>query len=950
MELEIQIDKDNSKIYAPLLDKWISYSAEEELKQKFICRLINVYGYSLNQLGQDVKIKKRYQADIVIWHSKLNKDKKCIPSIIITVECKAENIKIKESDYSIGYNFASSVNANFFIAVNLKETKVFHIKNEIEVKKIEKLTEIPRAEILADNNKIIKYVNDNKRFTRDEFSKLLTRSHNIIRNNDKLSPEAAFDEISKILFMKIMYERSSTREMIFSKDKFKADEANYEGIIRPSLKNDAPHLDQDYMQYLFNETKKAFANDDLFEIKDIIKIKRNSFEMIVEELEIFNLSDTSDDIKGIAFEQFLGKTFRGELGQFFTPRTVVDFMIDILDPQEGETVCDPCCGSGGFLISAFEHIRDKIDIDINNQIKSIKKNHFVGNFDKLSLSEQEIINKSLEEKIERINQEFDINNNNSRYHKLSHYSIYGTDANARMARTAKMNMIMHGDGHGGVHHHDGLLNVNGIFDERFDVILTNPPFGSRVEKTLKVTEIDLPSNAKLEKYIDKYPNYKEQVFNPLKEWANYVNKKDNTIGKPIIDLFKVGQWSSLTEVLFIERCLNLLKSGGRMGIVLPEGVLNSSNLESTRQYFEGRAKILFIVSLPQDVFASSGATVKTSIVFFQKFTLQDTENYNKIFEDADEKVTKKYKNEIESIKKRLKSNKSDAIEDKNLLRGQLEAISKKQESDFNNIIREEFDYEIPISDIQKAGITATGSTGDNQLTELIERYNMSFRTKSNSKSYNDSLFQLIRFKNSSNWSVSHLVSNIFNYNENFNLVRIGDFLVRNRKTIEIKDNVLYKRVTIRLYNKGVKIRNVAYGKDIGIKRQFLISKNQFLISKIDARNGAFGIATDEVDGAIITADFLSYDIDNAKIDPLFLVLITTTQQFLDFAQSSSSGTTGRQRIDEKKFLDVKIPLPELKMQNDILKNYREILRQKEIIIAQEKIAKENFEKEIFKSV
>ena len=126
MILEIQIEKEKNKIYAPLLDKWVSYSPEEELKQKFICRLINTYGYSLDQLGQDVKIKKRYEADIAIWRTKLDKDKKSIPSIIITVECKAENIKIKESDYSIGYNFASTINANFFIAVNLKETKVFH--------------------------------------------------------------------------------------------------------------------------------------------------------------------------------------------------------------------------------------------------------------------------------------------------------------------------------------------------------------------------------------------------------------------------------------------------------------------------------------------------------------------------------------------------------------------------------------------------------------------------------------------------------------------------------------------------------------------------------------------------------------------------------------------------------------------------------------------------------
>lgn len=720
----VQINKENNTIYAPLLDKWMPYSPEEELKQKFIHRLIDTYGYSLNQLGQDVKVKKRYEADIAIWRSKTDKDKKSIPSIIITVECKAENIRIKETDYSIGYNFASSINANFFIAVNLKETKVFHIKNEIASKKIEKLTEIPKAEILTNNKKIDKYVSDNKRFTREEFTKLLTRSHNIIRNNDKLSPEAAFDEISKILFMKIMYERSSTKEMIFSKDKFRADEINYEEIVRPDLKKDAPHLDQDYMQYLFNKTKKAFETDGLFEFKDQIKIKRNSFEMIVEELEMFNLSDTSDDVKGIAFEQFLGKTFRGELGQFFTPRTIVDFMIEILDPQEGETICDPCCGSGGFLISAFEYIRDKIDIEINEQIKTIKQKYYDKSFDKLPLNEQQKVIKQVQNKIDKINQEFDINNEKSRYHKLSHYSIYGTDANARMARTAKMNMIMHGDGHGGVHHNDGLLNVNGIFDGRFDIILTNPPFGSRVEKSLKVTELDLPSNDKLDKYKSRYDDYEEKVVEPLKEWANYINKKDKSKGKPILDLFEVGKWSSLTEVLFIERCLNLLKPGGRMGIVLPEGVLNNTNLQRIREYVEGKAKIVLITSIPQDVFIASGATVKPSLLFFKKFTEEETIEYEQIVIKAKLEIEEKYASKTNPLKTELalRGKRAPNANEKKVLRKTLKEIESRIESEIKVKTKTDFDYQVPIAEVDKAGISTTGAKIDNELEPLAKEF------------------------------------------------------------------------------------------------------------------------------------------------------------------------------------------------------------------------------------
>lgn len=164
-------------------------------------------------------------------------------------------------------------------------------------------------------------------------------------------------------------------------------------------------------------------------------------------------------------------------------------------------------------------------------------------------------------------------------------------------------------------------------------------------------------------------------------------------------------------------------------------------------------------------------------------------------------------------------------------------------------------------------------------------------------------------------------------------MRIGDFLTRNKHRIDINDNTEYKRVTIRMHNNGIALRDKIMGKDIGTKKQFLIEKGQFLLSKIDARNGAFGLATDEVDGAIITADFFAYEIDKSKIEPYFLVLLTTTHRFQNFAQSASSGTTGRQRIDENKFLDVKIPLPTLDTQKKIVETYQNrnrLAEQKEV--------------------
>lgn len=203
------------------------------------------------------------------------------------------------------------------------------------------------------------------------------------------------------------------------------------------------------------------------------------------------------------------------------------------------------------------------------------------------------------------------------------------------------------------------------------------------------------------------------------------------------------------------------------------------------------------------------------------------------------------------------------------------------------------------------------------------------------------LLEVTNYSTLSNWSVAHLLESQFQYNKNYKLEKIGSFLKRNKTQILIDDNIEYKRVTIKLYNKGVFQRDQEIGKNIGTKKQFLIKEGQFLLSKIDARNGAFGLATNEVDGAIITADFFAYDIDTTKVEPYFLVLMTTTKKFQQFSQSASSGTTGRQRIDEKKFLEVKIPLPSLEVQKKIVQSYQDKLS----LSAQQEKEAEDKEKE-----
>ena len=284
-------------------------------------------------------------------------------------------------------------------------------------------------------------------------------------------------------------------------------------------------------------------------------------------------------------------------------------------------------------------------------------------------------------------------------YNVSHNCIYGTDANPRMARVSKMNMIMHGDGHGGVHHHDGLLNVNGIFEERFDIILTNPPFGAQVKDDVKITSEDLQDQEDVKQYVAKYG----------KQYTDFI-LTDKDLGKAINKRFKIG--SKLTEVLFIERCLNLLKKGGRMGIVLPDGVLNGSNLQKCRDFVEGKAKILMITSLPQEVFIAAGATVKPSIMFFKKFTEEEEKQYKDITNKAQQEIEQKYSSQVAEANKLPTKDK----------KAKLKEIGEQKQKEIKSLIKEHFNYEIPIANVEKAGIDTLGRECENQLIDVLKEF------------------------------------------------------------------------------------------------------------------------------------------------------------------------------------------------------------------------------------
>ena len=829
--------------------------SKQQLADAFFQRLVDSYGYLPEQMEFNVAVSPTSVADIAIWRSPDDKKSGLTPDIYVLVACKTEHIKIKAEDYFEQYKQAVLNDMAFYVAHNLKETKVFYIDRNARPLKIERISDFPTASDIVSDQNLTSFVNKVRGYSKDKFLKTLTRCHNIIRNVDKLSPEAAFDEISKILFIKMLYERDAKEELVYSKDKFIKDELSYNGEI-------------DYIQHLFNEVKETYSTDGLFDSEDKIRIRRESFLLILEELSSVELYDTSDDIKGIAFELFLGKTFRGELGQFFTPRTIVNYMVEVLNVKEGDKVCDPCCGSGGFLIKAFEHVQNQIDQDIHKQITILMDNQ--------SLSDSE-----KQYKINTLLSECDKTKEGSRYHKLCHNYFFGVDANARMARTSKMNMIMHGDGHVGVYLHDGLINIGGVYDNNFDVILINPPFGAHVEKDMRITSSDIPTDREKALYEELFGSeYISKVYTPIKEYAQEIGK-DKKIGKRILELYQINNNS--TEILFIERCINLLKPGKRAGIVLPEGVLDNPALDRVRRFVESRAKILNITSIPADVFLSSGANIKPSLVFIEKF-------------------------------------KDGEIPEK--------------------------DYLLSVTKVNDAGISSTGLPSNNEELPIAAKEVVSWL--SGEVLSNMIYTKIVNRSDLSSWSVKPIFDTTsINYNPSYKRVRIGNVVSLNKDIICVEPNIEYTRLTVKLFNKGIQERDTVIGALIGTKRQTRVKGGQFIISKIDGKSAAFGIVDSSLEGAIVTPDFLVYDIDKTQILPEYLELVLTNDAILNQFSNSSSGTTGRRRLSQKVFENTLIALPSIDEQRNLLAEILEIRKTQKSLDEQMQKNIEYFNNKIF---
>ena len=300
---------------------------------------------------------------------------------------------------------------------------------------------------------------------------------------------------------------------------------------------------------------------------DSINVDPSIMAQCVEHLEGISLDRTELDTKGVAFEEFMGSFFKGEFGQYFTPRELIAFCVAVLEPKRTDLILDPACGSGGFLLHAFERVRDEAD-----------RRYPQHRLDAQQSRDHLIYCRDFAEK-----------------------NLFGLEVNDELARVAKTNMIIHDDGHTNVVGHDALdfpdkiRDKNGDLTEgRFDLVLTNPPFGATVRR------------------VEKSDGYLEQF-----ELRRYLGRK---YPDP-----NAKRASIKTEVAFLERIHSFLKPGtGRAAVVLPDGILTNSSLQGVRHWMLNHFQLLGVVSLPQFAFSHYDAGVKASIVFLRRLEKGET--------------------------------------------------------------------------------------------------------------------------------------------------------------------------------------------------------------------------------------------------------------------------------------------------------------------------------------
>jgi len=551
------------KISDYITGQWVKESEQEKVRQNFERTLTEEYNYNKGDIRVDIKIK--------VWDGSKQRTKK-VPLavmkpgteepyiIILVVNPKTEPAAKKNGTYELEQWLVDVKSAEFGCWTNGVETLYFQKKKEKFETDVLPVNDFPRKG--EDASSI--YTTDRRSLRVATGNNLLyafKRCHDYIHANQGGSKEQIFWEFLKILFTKIEDETQNGRPKFAIRN---AEERN-----DPEGQKEV----KDRIEKLFRQVKQRHVYARLFNDQAPgILFNPETVSYIVSQLEKYDFIHSSVDVKGVAYETIVGPTLEGTKGEFFTPRNVVKMTVKMLDPEPGARIYDPACGTGGFIVIAFNYISEKLR----------QKHKATWAYPNKPTEAEE---KSLFEEIHEAGK-----------------NIFGTDFNSNLVKAAQMNMIMNNDGRGGLFAVNSLKPVNQWPKEAqdkiqlgsMDYVMANPPFGAKI----KIDSAEI-----LEQY-DLAHAWRKTSDGKWQMEANLKNAME-------------------PEVLFVERCVSFLKPGtGQLGIVLPDSILSNPGYAYVRYWILQNCRVLASVDLPVETFLPRTGT-QTSVLILRRKSEQE---------------------------------------------------------------------------------------------------------------------------------------------------------------------------------------------------------------------------------------------------------------------------------------------------------------------------------------
>jgi type I restriction enzyme M protein len=554
---------------------------EEKVRAEFWAELIYKYEYPAERIRFEDSIPDRTpvrKADLVIYS-----DGELLSPYYV-FECKAADVSDAEFNQAIKQAVANRnlIGGKYCGAVSGTTRRLLSFDGFPPGERDRNhMTDIPVRYGLPPEWRFYKNVpgKDLAAIPREELRVAIRKCHQTLWEGGRRSPIAAFGEFCKIVFIKHRDEKDLDRQdgqpYAFQRRNGETSEGLHQRII--GLYEAEKEREPDVFTESINVTPPILAQ-------------------CVEHLEGISLDRTELDTKGVAFEEFMGGFFKGDFGQYFTPRELIAFSVAMLEPKRADVILDPACGSGGFLLYALDHVRREADSRFPMHTTDPRQS--VGHF--------------------------------NYWHGFAQNNLFGIEVNDELARVAKMNMIIHDDGYTddgytNVVGHDALdfpVNIadknSGLAEGKFDLILTNPPFGATIKRTEKGD--GYLEQFELMRYLRKdYPLHSEMTVH-----SEMTGEGDETDRRLTPKSFR-PRASIKTEIAFLERIHSFLKPGeGKAAVVLPDAILTNSSLQGVRHWLLNRFQLLAVVSLPQFAFQHYDAGVKASIVFLRRLADGET--------------------------------------------------------------------------------------------------------------------------------------------------------------------------------------------------------------------------------------------------------------------------------------------------------------------------------------